>query len=104
MTIITPKLTFAEYLKYNDATDTRYELGNGELIPMSLGSGQHGAVVGFLNQRFRDEILRLKLDWTAKQMVVGVRSPRGGKWDTSIIPDVVVIPLSCFEYSRVLDC
>ena len=79
MTTTTPKLTFAEYLKYNDGTDTRYELVNGELIPMSLGSGQHGAVVAFLYHRFRDEILRLKLDWTAKQMVIGVRSPRAGK-------------------------
>ncbi|MEH1767739.1 Uma2 family endonuclease [Nostoc sp.] len=44
MTTTTPKLTFEEYLKYDDGTDTRYELVNGELIPMSLGSGQHGAV------------------------------------------------------------
>ena len=39
MTITTPKLTFEEYLAYDDGTDTRYELVNGELIPMSLGSG-----------------------------------------------------------------
>ncbi|MBN3922344.1 Uma2 family endonuclease [Nostoc sp. NMS4] len=44
MTITTPKLTFEEYLKYDDGTDKRYELVNGELIPMSLGSGQHGAL------------------------------------------------------------
>ncbi|WP_442945127.1 hypothetical protein [Nostoc sp.] len=36
MTITTPKLTFEEYLKYDDRTDTRYELVTGELIPMSL--------------------------------------------------------------------
>jgi Uma2 family endonuclease len=92
MTITTPKLTFEEYLKYDDGTDTRYELVNGELIPMSFGSGQHGAVTEFLNVNFRAEILRLKLDWTSKQMIVGVRSPRAGRWDTSRIPDVVVIP------------
>ncbi|MBG1260191.1 Uma2 family endonuclease [Nostoc commune] len=93
MTITTPKLTFEEYLKYDDGTDTRYELVNGELIAMSLGSGQHGAGTEFLNVSFRAEILRLKLDWTSKQMVIGVRSPRAGRWDTSRIPDVVVIPL-----------
>ncbi|MEH2360040.1 Uma2 family endonuclease [Nostoc sp.] len=93
MTITTPKLTFEEYLKYDDGTDTRYELVNGELIPMSLGTGQHGAVTEFLNVCFRTEILRLTLDWTSKQMVIGVRSPRVGRWDTSRIPDVVVIPL-----------
>ncbi|MEH1857333.1 MAG: Uma2 family endonuclease [Nostoc sp.] len=47
MTITTSKLTFEEYLKYDDGTDIRYELVNGELIPMSLGSGQHGAVTDF---------------------------------------------------------
>ncbi|MHC0065678.1 Uma2 family endonuclease [Nostoc sp. UIC 10890] len=52
MTITTPKLTFEEYLKYDDGTDTRYELINGELIPMSLGSGQHSAITEFLNVCF----------------------------------------------------
>ncbi|MBG1265574.1 Uma2 family endonuclease [Nostoc sp. WHI] len=75
MTITTPKLTFDQYLKYDDGTDTRYELVNGELIPMSLGSGQHGALAEFLNVCFRAEILRLRLDWTSKQMVIGIRSP-----------------------------
>jgi Uma2 family endonuclease len=45
MTTTTNRLTFAEYLKYTDGTDRRYELVNGELIPMSLGTGQHGAIL-----------------------------------------------------------
>ncbi|MEH1794138.1 Uma2 family endonuclease [Nostoc sp.] len=97
---VTKRLTFEEYLAYDDGTDTRYELVNGELIPMSLGSGQHGALTEFLNVCFRLEILRLKLDWTSKQMVIGVRSPRAGRWDTSRIPDVVVIPLSQWRELR----
>ncbi len=100
MTITTPKLSFEEYLKYDDGTDTPYELVNGELIPVSLGSGQHGAVTEFLNISFRAEILRLNLNWTSKQMVIGVRSPRAGRWDTSRIPDVVVIPLSVWRELR----
>jgi Uma2 family endonuclease len=94
------RFTFKEYLAYDDGTDTRYELVNGELIPVSLGSGQHGAVAEFINLCFREEILRLNLDWTSKQMVIGVRSPRAGKWDTSRIPDVVVIPLSQWRELR----
>ncbi|MBD2607644.1 Uma2 family endonuclease [Scytonema hofmannii FACHB-248] len=90
---VTKRLTFEEYLAYDDGTDTRYELVDGELIPMSLGSGQHGGVTEFINVCFREEIIRLKLDWTSKQMVVGVRSPRAGRWDTSRIPDVVVLSL-----------
>ncbi|WP_442941420.1 hypothetical protein [Nostoc sp.] len=40
MTTTTKKVTFAEYLNYNDGTDTQYELVDGELIPMSLGTGK----------------------------------------------------------------
>ena len=87
------RLTFAEYLKYNDGTDKRYELVNGELIPMSLGIGQHGEIADFLNNEFRDEIKRMNQPWVSKQMVVGIRSPRGGRWDTSRIPDVMVLSL-----------
>jgi Uma2 family endonuclease len=88
---VSKRFTFEEYLAYDDGTDKRYELVDGELIPMSLGSGQHGGVTEFINICFREEIIRLKLDWTSKQMVVGVRSPRAGRWDTSRIPDVVVL-------------
>lgn len=63
---VTKRLTFEEYLAYDDGTDTRYELVNGELIPMSLGSGQHGAVTEFININFRAEILRQNLDLTSK--------------------------------------
>jgi len=88
----TKRLTFEEYLAYNDGTDTRYELVNGELVPMSLGTGQHGGVAEFLNDNFRSEVQRLGLEWTSKQMLIGVRIPRGR--DTSRIPDIVVISLS----------
>lgn len=49
---------------------------------MSLGIGQHGEIADFLNSELRSEIQRLGLDWVSKQMIVGVRSPRGGQWDT----------------------
>lgn len=43
-----------------------------------------------INQ-FRDQIRQRKLPWTAKQMLVGIRSPRGGPWDTSRIPDITIL-------------
>ena len=92
MTLTTQKLTFEEYLKYNDGTDTVYELVRGELIPMSLGTGKHGELADSLNFIFRQEIKQQNLNWVSKQMIIGVRSPRGGKFHTSRIPDVVVIP------------
>jgi Uma2 family endonuclease len=93
MTTTTNRLTLAEYLHYNDGTDTRYELVNGELIPMSLGTGKHGEVTDFLNSEFRTEIQHTQQAWVSKQMAIGVQSPRGGRWDTVRIPDVVVLPL-----------
>lgn len=97
MSITRQKLTFEEYLVYNDGTNTRYELVDGELVPMSLGTGKHGAIIEFLNDQFRDEIKRQQLPWTAKPMMIGVRSPRGRRWDTSRIPDVTVLLLAQWE-------
>ena len=56
MTIAAQKLSFETYLAYADGTDRRYELVDGELIPMSLGTGKHGSIIEFINDRFRDEI------------------------------------------------
>jgi Uma2 family endonuclease len=94
MTATTQKLTFTEYVNYADGTDTRYELVDGELRPMSLGTGQHGGIAEFLNDEFRDQIRQGQRPWTSKQMTVGIRSPRGTRWDTSRIPDVVVMDLA----------
>ncbi|MEH2293562.1 Uma2 family endonuclease [Nostoc sp.] len=97
MTATTKKLTFAEYLKYNDGTDTQYELVDGELIPMSLGTCKHGGISKFLERSFDDESGKMGKNWTAQKFSVGVRSPRGGRWDTSRIPDVVVLPTQQWE-------
>jgi len=97
MTVAIKKLTFEEYLKYDDGTDTRYELVNGELVPMSLGTGLHGAIAKFLERAFDDEITRTSHEWTAQKFSVGVRSPRGGRWDTSRVPDVTVLPIEQWE-------
>jgi len=97
MTLTTQKLTFKEYLEYSDRTDTRYELVKGELVPMSLGTGKHGELADVLNFIFRQEIKNQNLNWVSKQMIIGVRSPRGGSLHTSRIPDVVVIPESQWQ-------
>ena len=93
MTVTTKKLTLSEYLSYEDETDTRYELVNGELVAMAQPKGLHGAISEFLNDQFRAEIKRLGREWTSKQMAIAIQSPRGGRWDTARIPDVLVLPL-----------
>lgn len=61
MAVTTPKMTFVEYLAYDDGTGIKYELVNGELIPMALGIGDHGAISEFLNQTFKAEIKQASL-------------------------------------------
>jgi len=92
MSIAAQRFTLQDYLNYSDGTDTRYELVNGELVPMTLGMGQHGEIADYLNTCFRQEIQRLGREWVSKQMVIGLQSPRGDRWDTVRIPDVVVLP------------
>jgi Uma2 family endonuclease len=97
MTITTQKLSFEDYLAFDDGTGTRYELVEGELSPMSLGTSKHGAIAEFLNDQFRGAIKVAGLPWTSKDMRIGVRSPRGGRWDTARIPDVTVLPVAQWE-------
>lgn len=97
MAITTQKLTFEEYLAYSNDTDARYELVDGELVPISLGTGKHGDIAEFLHEQFRDQIQQKNLPWTCKQMTVGVRSLRGRNWDTSRIPDVTVLSAMQWE-------
>ncbi len=97
MTITKTHLTLEEYLNYDDQTDTTYELVNGELVAMTLGMGQHGEIADFLNYCFRQEIKRLNHPWVSKQMIIGIQSPRGNRWDTVRIPDVVVLLTSQWQ-------
>ena len=97
MTTAAQKFSFEDYLAYDDGTGTRYELVEGELSPISLGTGRHGAISEFLNDQFRAAIKAAGLPWTSKDMRIGVRSPRGGRWDMSRIPDVAVLAIAQWE-------
>ncbi|MGB3193068.1 MAG: Uma2 family endonuclease [Limnoraphis sp.] len=97
MSITTQKLTFEDYLNYEDGTDTRYELVDGELIAMSLGTGKHGAIIRFLLLQFESILSTSQQPWIALPGLVGIRSPRGRRWDTSRIPDITVLSQSQWE-------
>lgn len=107
MNLALQKLTFQEYLVRDDGTDIRYELVDGELVAMSLGTGRHGAIAEFLTDQFKSAIRQAQQPWTAKQMLIGVRSPRGRRWDTCRIPDVTVLDqaqwLNMAEREAVID-
>jgi Uma2 family endonuclease len=76
MTIATTKrILLKEYLTYDDGTDNCYELVDGELVPISLATGEHGDLSEFLHAEFKAEIQRVGLDWVSKDMKIGIQSP-----------------------------
>jgi Uma2 family endonuclease len=98
MTIATTKrLTFEEFLSYDDGTDIGYELVQGELKPMGLGTGKHGKITQFLDDRLNDEIRRTAQPWTSQRFTVGIQSPRGNRWDTCRIPDITVLLIAQWD-------
>jgi Uma2 family endonuclease len=94
---VTPKLTFEEYLNYDDGTDNHYELEDGDLIPMNPPIGLHALIIRFLSNTLEAEINRLNLPWATLQLL-GVRTaPRRSR-----LPDLCVIPLEIVrEYLNV---
>lgn len=80
------KITFAEYLNYDDGTDNRYELEDGELILMNPPTFDHALIIRFLTQIFEAEITRLNLSWVTLHGI-GVRT----FINRSRIPDISVI-------------
>ncbi|MBD2481169.1 Uma2 family endonuclease [Planktothrix sp. FACHB-1365] len=87
MTQTPVKLTFEEYLTYNDGTDNRYELEDGVLIPMTPASPIHSDIIEFLYDTFKAEIKRLGLDLKVKQGDVGIRT----RINRSRQPDIAII-------------
>ncbi|MFZ1026519.1 MAG: Uma2 family endonuclease [Limnoraphis robusta] len=96
------KLTFEEYLTYDDGTDNCYELEDGELILMNPATGRHALIIYFLNNIFVAEISRLSLPWVALQ-TVGIRTAL----NRSRIPDLCVMTrdqiLEKLEVSAVIE-
>lgn len=97
MTVAANKMTIAEYLTYDDGTGRRFELLDGDLVQMALGTGKHSDISDNLTGEFRGEIKRMGNPWVAKMMSIAIQSPRGTRWETARIPDVVVLPLAQWE-------
>ena len=97
MTVATDRrMTLQEFLEF-EGGDRHCELVNGEILQMSQGTGKHGGITEFLNDAFRAEIGRCGLLWTAKDMKIAVQSPRGTRWGTVRVTDIVVLPLEQWE-------
>ncbi len=81
------KITFEEYLKYDDGTNNRYELVDGELVLMPPASFLHSDIIDFIADLFKAYAKENKLDIKVKTGDVGVRTGIS----SSRIPDISVI-------------
>jgi len=79
--------SFEEYLTYQDDTDLKYELVNGELIPIPLASGIHALILTFLLKKLITEIDILGLKWLVMPGNIGIRTAK----NKARIPDLVIL-------------
>jgi Uma2 family endonuclease len=85
MTITSQKMTLEEYLNYDDGTDTRYELVNGELVVMPTESDLNQRIVSLLFAYFLQQgIPPYRLRIGAEIVVIGSRA-------TTRLPDLMVL-------------
>lgn len=102
MTIATTRrLTFEEYLDYDDGTDNRYELVRGELVAMTPPSWLHLRIARYLEGIFNRELERLNYAWEA------FREPgQQTEENSSRLPDIAIVSVdeieSALEQSAVL--
>jgi Uma2 family endonuclease len=61
----TKRLTFEQYLVYDDGTDSHYELVDGLLVLMNPPRVEHFLIVDFLDTTLKTEIQRMSLSWLA---------------------------------------
>lgn len=81
------KISFAEYLNYDDGTNNRYELVNGKLVLMPPASFLHSDIIDFIADLIKTIARENKLDIKVKTGDVGIRTGI----DSSRIPDISVI-------------
>ncbi|NJK62721.1 MAG: hypothetical protein HC921_08605 [Synechococcaceae cyanobacterium SM2_3_1] len=70
MTTASTRLYLAEYLAYSNGSDPPNELVDGELVPIGLGTGEHGRIMSFLEAIFRQQIQQLGQDWIAEKGII----------------------------------
>ena len=80
----TKLMTIEEYLNYDDGTDTRYELVNGELIEMPTESFGNINIAKFLMMEFAKHLPLVRIVYNTEIQVLGRRA-------TSRIPDLLVL-------------
>jgi Uma2 family endonuclease len=81
------KISFEEYLNYDDGTNKLYELVDGKLVEMPPESFLHSDIIDFIADCFKAIAREYKLDIKVKTGDVGVKTGMS----SSRIPDISVI-------------
>ena len=84
--IVAKRLSFEEYLNYEDGTDNRYELVLGKLELMNPPTVRHFLIAKLLEQIFDREIQNKSLNWLCFREA-GIRTG----WEKSRLPDLFII-------------
>lgn len=87
VTTPTKKISFEEYLSYDDGTNKHYELVDGQLTRMPPASFLHSDIIDFISGCFKAIATQYKLDIKVKTGDVGIRTGM----NSSRIPDISVI-------------
>ena len=87
VTTPTQKISFEEYLSYDDGKNKRCELVDGQLVEMPPASFLHSDIIDFIADCFKAIAKKYKLDLKVKTGDVGVRTGM----NSSRIPDISVI-------------
>jgi Uma2 family endonuclease len=85
MTVAALKITFEEFLNYDDGTDSLYELENEELIPMPAESDLNQRIASFLFALF------LKLGIPSYRLRIGMEVAASGARVSVRVPDLVIL-------------
>jgi Uma2 family endonuclease len=85
MTATTKRFTLAEYLAYDDGTDKRYELVNGELVEMPPEWDFNSQIASYLFAEFLKVVSSRLIRCKRTEIVVG------GVRATARVPDLMVL-------------
>lgn len=96
--LLTKTYSFEEYLVYDDRTDNKYELVNGQLQLIPIASGFHALILDFIFTILGQEIDKFKQQWKVMPGIVGVRTAE----NKSRIPDLVILSESQCQELRTM--
>ena len=86
------RMTLQEFLAFDDGSDDlRYELVDGALVEMNLGTGKHGGSIRRLAKYLEAGAVAMGTDWIAIQALVGIETTIGARGDGVRIPDVTLM-------------